>query len=116
MRFTKTPQFDRDFKALKAEHKRQFLSVVPDFNAACDAYAQAYARAQDQDAVKEKAPAYRWPAALRVHPMKSAPGIWEMTWSFASPDGRATFEFVSDDQGLTLRWRRIGDHSVYQQP
>lgn len=116
MRFEKTPQFDRDFKALKAEHKQHFLSVVPNFNEACDAYAEAYERAQHKDAVKEKAPAYRWPAVLRVKPMKSAPGVWEMTWSFASPDGRATFEFLTDDRGLMLRWRRIGDHSDYRTP
>jgi hypothetical protein len=116
VRFETTPRWDADWKALKSEHKRQFRDVVPDFNAACDAYAQAYDRAQDEDAVKEKAPAYRWPAALRVSPMKSAAGVWEMTWSFASPDGRATFEFVSDKDGLILRWRRIGDHGIYKTP
>ncbi|CCG05813.1 hypothetical protein [Blastococcus saxobsidens] len=116
MRFETTPRFDSDYKDLKAEHKRQFREVLPDFIRACDAYAEAYAVSRDKDAVKEKVPAYRWPAALRVSPMKSAPGIWEMTWSFASPDGRATFEFVSDDQGLILRWRRIGDHSIYKRP
>jgi hypothetical protein len=48
--------------------------------------------------------------------MQSAAGVWEMTWSFANPDGRATFEFTNDDAGLILRWRRIGDHSIYKRP
>ena len=116
MRFETTPRFDRDYKDLKPEHKRQFRGVLPDFNRACDAYAEAHEQARDEDAVKEKGPAYRWPAALRDHPMKSAPGVWEVTWSFASPDGRATFEWVRDDRGLMLRWRRIGDHSIYGNP
>lgn len=106
MRFETTPQFDSDYKALKAEHKRQFRSVIGDFSHACDGYATARAASKG----------YRWPAGLRVKPMKSAPGVWEMTWSFASRDGRATFEFASDDAGLLLRWRRVGDHSVYTRP
>lgn len=112
MRFETTPRWDADWKNLKPEHKRQFREAVPDFNAACD----GYARIHEPTTSKGRAPAYRWPAALRVSPMKSAPGVWEMTWSFASPDGRATFEFVQDDQGLIVRWRRIGDHSVYRKP
>ena len=110
MRFETTPQWDRDWKGLKPEHQRQFREVLPDFVRACDAYAAS------KDEVKRTAPPYRWAAALRVHPMKSAPGIWELTWSFASPDGRATFQFVSDEKGMLLRWRRIGDHSIYRTP
>jgi hypothetical protein len=114
VRFEKTPQFDRDYKALKTEHKRHFRDVVPSFNDACDAYAAAHAESSRAD--ETRGATYKWPAALRVRPMRSAPGVWEMTWSFTSPDGRATFEFVSDDQGLLLRWRRIGDHSIYTNP
>jgi hypothetical protein len=106
VRYETTPQFDRDYKGLRPEHKKQFRSVLGDFSKACDDFAEASA----------KDGGYRWPAALRVKPMKSAPGIWEMTWSFASPDGRATFEFISDQAGMMLRWRRLGDHSVYDRP
>jgi hypothetical protein len=113
VRFETTPQWDRDWKSLKDEHKRQFRSVLPEFIRACDAYAEVHERVSAKEQVKGGS-GYRWPAALRVHPMKSAPGVWELTWSFASPDGRATFEFGSDDKGMLLRWRRIGDHSIYR--
>lgn len=121
MRFETTPRFDADYKSLKLEHKRQFRDVLPDFNRACDAYAEAYEKSASVPTGKSTGVAsggagHRWPAGLRVSPMKSAAGVWEMTWSFASPDGRATFEFVSDANGLLLRWRRIGDHSIYRTP
>jgi hypothetical protein len=103
VRYQTTPRFDSDYKALKPEHKAAFREVLDAFIAACDTYA-------------ERPGSSRWPKGLRVSPMKSAPGIWEMTWSFASPDGRATFEWVTDEQGLLLRWRRIGDHSIYHDP
>ena len=48
--------------------------------------------------------------------MTSAPRIWEMTWSFAGPDGRATFEFVTRDGEVRILWRRIGDHRIFHQP
>ncbi|MBI4493036.1 MAG: hypothetical protein HY690_09605 [Chloroflexi bacterium] len=58
----------------------------------------------------------RWPAALRVKKLTGHPGIWEMTWSFASPDGRATFELVEVGGEPAIRWRRIGDHTIFRQP
>jgi hypothetical protein len=48
--------------------------------------------------------------------MRAAPGIFEMTWSFASPDGRATFEILTIDGEARIRWRRIGDHGVFREP
>ena len=48
--------------------------------------------------------------------MRGTPGIYEMTCWFASPDGRATFEFVTVDGELHCRWRRVGDHGVYRNP
>lgn len=103
MRFQTTPAFDTDFKRLKPEHQRAFRDVVKNgFAPACDAFALK--------------PAGGWPASLRVKSMRGAPGIYEMTWSFASPDGRATFEFVTIDGVLYCRWRRVGDHGVYRNP
>jgi hypothetical protein len=39
-----------------------------------------------------------------------------MTWSFAGPDGRATFELVTVDSELRCRWRWIGGHNVFTSP
>ncbi|PWJ45552.1 hypothetical protein SAMN06264364_1553 [Quadrisphaera granulorum] len=39
-----------------------------------------------------------------------------MTWSFASPDGRATFSFQQIDGELQVLWRRIGTHTIYKSP
>ncbi len=102
MKFERTPTFDNDFKGLHQEHKQQFLAVVPDFNVGADAYVGNAG--------------FVWPARLRVSRMASAPGIWELTWSFASPDGRATFEFVTVAGEIRVRWRRIGNHRIYRKP
>lgn len=103
MKYETTRRFDNDFKALLREHRRQFLDQMADFNAACDAY------------VSDPG-VFIWPKRLRVNKMSSLKGIWEMTWSFASPDGRATFEFVDVDGDARVRWRRIGGHHIYKQP
>lgn len=103
MRYETTPQFDSDWSNLAAGHKQIFRKAIPAFSRACEAYVA-------------RPGTFRWPARLRVSPMQSAPGIWEMTWSFAGPDGRATFEFVTIDGEAYVRWRRIGDHSVYREP
>ncbi|MBI3434009.1 MAG: tripartite tricarboxylate transporter permease, partial [Proteobacteria bacterium] len=56
-----------------------------------------------------------WPASLRVRRVESAPGIWEMTWSFSGPDGRATFEWVRIEGSMAVRWRRKGDHRIFRE-
>lgn len=99
----RTPRFDADFEALRPEHRKHFLAVIPAFSRACDAYAADPA-------------SHVWLASLRVSWMVGAPGIWEMTWSFASPDGRATSELLRAQGEVRVRWRRIGDHSVYRAP
>lgn len=103
MKFETTPAFAADFKRLKREHQQAFGQVVREkFAPTCDLYT--------------KDPATVWPASLRVKTVQSAPGVWEMTWSFASPDGRATFEFVTVAGELRCRWRRVGDHDVFRNP
>jgi hypothetical protein len=94
--------FRADYKRLSAAEQDLFKKVMPDVVAACDR------RVAD--------PAASWPAALRVKSVEGAPGIWEMTWSFRGPDGRATFEWVQIDQEMAVRWRRIGGHSIFKQP
>jgi len=103
VKFETTPRFDKDFKALPQEHQKAFFDLMPDFNAACDGYAATN-------------DGFVWAKRLWVSKMISTRGVWEMTWSFASPDGRATFEFVNTPDGIRLRWRRIGDHGVFPEP
>jgi hypothetical protein len=57
-----------------------------------------------------------WPRGLRIKPVQGAPGVWEMTWSFRNPDGRATWESVQVDGEPAIRWRRVGTHDVFDGP
>jgi hypothetical protein len=101
MKYETTLAFDADFKRLKPEHRATFRQVLrTKFIPACTALAAD--------------PTADWPKSLRVKSIQGAPGVLEMTWSFASPDGRATFELVTVD--LRCRWRRIGDHDVFREP
>jgi hypothetical protein len=101
VKFDKTDEFAADWKSMPIDHRRIFHSLMPAFNAACEAY------------VDHPGP---WPANMRVKPMVNSNGIWEMTWSFSGPDGRATFEFFQLDGETAVRWRRIGRHEIYQRP
>jgi len=58
----------------------------------------------------------KWPARLCIKGVQAAPGVWEVTWSFSGPDGRATFEYVDVDGELAIRWRRIGGHEIFKSP
>jgi len=103
MKYETTPTFDADFRRLKPQHRTAFREVLrTKFIAACDALATD--------------PAAVWPKSLRVKAVQGAPGVLEMTWSFARPDGRATFELVTVDEELRCRWRRVGGHEVFQVP
>lgn len=109
MRYERTASFRADFNRLTAQERTSFIEAVRRFNMAADAW------------VRDQEP---WPAALRVKAVRGAPGIWEMTWSFSGPDGRATFEWVSVSvhpaggtlQAPAVRWRRIGSHRVLTEP
>ena len=103
MKFETTPAFDADYRRLESEHRVTFHRVLrTKFIPACDALAAD--------------PSAAWPRSLRVKSVQGAPGILEMTWSFASPDGRATFELVTVDGELRCRWRRLGGHEVFRAP
>jgi len=103
VKFLTTPAFDSDYRRLKPEHAAEFKKVVREkFIPACDAMSTD--------------PASPWPSSLRVKAVRGASGVLEMTWSFASPDGRATFELVTVDGELLVRWRRVGNHDVFKKP
>lgn len=38
---------------------------------------------------------------------------YSMTWSFASPDGRALFRLANAQGETVVVWLRIGNHSIY---
>lgn len=91
--YERRPQFDRDYAALTTEQKRAFRTAVEKFVADLEEG--------------------RLRAGLRVRGIRSAPGIFELTWA---PNGRATFEY-----GTPIRegephiiWRRVGTHEVLE--
>lgn len=103
MRFATTARFDADYRRLKPAERETFRSTVRAFHDACEAWQSSKGRSG-------------WPASLRVRPLRSAPGVWEMTWSFTGPDGRATWEWVVTPDGPSVRWRRIGSHAIFDLP
>jgi hypothetical protein len=48
--------------------------------------------------------------------MVGTKAILEMTWSFAGPDGRATFQFINVQGEVRILWRRIGGHEIFRNP
>jgi len=108
VRFERTDPFKADYQRLPEEEREMFRKAAQAFNAACDRF------------IETKDPS-SWPANLRVKPVASAPGVFEMTWSFSGPDGRATWQWttVIDADGLSVpavRWRRLGSHRIFRKP
>jgi hypothetical protein len=102
VKFETNRSFERDYDRLSAAEQKLLRKALAEFVPACDRYAADSAA--------------KWPAGLRVKDVEGAPGIWEMTWSFSGPDGRATFEWAQIDGALGVRWRRIGGHSIFRVP
>lgn len=103
MKFETTPAFLGDWGRLREAERTAFRAVVRDvFHPACER--------------RRVDPGAAWPKRLRVRDLEGAQGIREMTWSFAGPDGRATFEWVEIDGEPRVRWRRIGGHSIFGDP
>jgi hypothetical protein len=90
------PQFWRDWARLTPEQREAFLLAVARFVG--DLRAGGALR-----------------AGLGVKSVRTAPGIFELTWA---PDGRATFSYgepVVEGQPHVI-WRRIGTHDVLRKP
>ena len=102
MKFELSASFVADFRRLKPEHQRAFRALMPEFSAACDEQARVRG--------------FRWPRSLRVSRLRGTADIWEMTWSFSGPDGRATFQFLRRGDESIFLWRRVGDHAVFKEP
>jgi hypothetical protein len=103
MKYDRTNAFKGDYRDLNESERAMFRAVVRDqFHPAAERKAQE--------------PGSPWPKSLRIRDVEGAPGVWEMTWSFSGPDGRATFEWTKIDGEPAIRWRRIGNHSIYRDP
>jgi len=104
MRYERTASFKADWNRLSADERTLVRTQLTAFNAAAD------------DIASHGGDKRRWPTALRVHDLQGTKGVWSVTFHFAGPDMRATFEWGHDDNGPKVVWRRIGRHSVYQAP
>lgn len=99
MKYETTAGFDLALAKLPREHRRMFISAVR-------AYLIPTLAA---GAHRGEAP---WPKRLRVHKIGE---LYSLTWSFASPDGRALFTIGPGTDGdPVLTWLAIGYHDIYQ--
>lgn len=103
MNYEQTARFRSDHAALSNEQFPDFRRVV----------GEQFIPAAERHATK---PGSAWPKGLRVKRVRGAPGVWEMTWSFAGPDGRATFEWIEISGEPAIRWRRTGSHAIFAEP
>lgn len=102
MKFRVLPRFSSDFSRLSREEKEAFTRALRVFIASCREY--------------ERSPEhYVWPHSLRVERLTGT-RVMAMTWSFAGPDGRATFTIDGVEGNLMVTWRRVGRHSIYREP
>lgn len=98
MRYQTTAAFDRALGKLPREHRQLFITAVR--NQLLPALADGAHRGE-----------VPWPVRLRIHKIDQA---YSLTWSFASPDGRALFVIGPDAEGEpTLTWLAIGYHDIY---
>ncbi len=97
MKYRTTSAFDRSLARLPKEHRSLFLAAVGHLLPALAAGAH-----------RGEAP---WPRRLRIHRIGEA---YSLTWSFASPDGRALFIIGPGPDGdAMLTWVAIGYHDFY---
>jgi hypothetical protein len=97
VKYRTTATFDRSLAKLPKEHRALFLAAVGHLLPALAAGAH-----------RGEAP---WPRRLRIHRIGEA---YSLTWSFASPDGRALFIIGPGPDGdAMLTWVAIGYHDVY---
>lgn len=111
MRFERTHSFKADVRRLSDAEFAKFSDAARRFSEACDRFVGP-----------DRTP---FPASLRVKSVQGAEGVFEMTWSFSDPDGRATFEWTTVqvvgssgviDHEPAVRWRRVGTHRIFDEP
>jgi hypothetical protein len=102
VRFERTDRFRGDYRRLSEAERGLFDDALRRFASALEANPGGRVA--------------RLPGSLRVKPVGGAKGIFELTWSFAGPDGRATFEYRRVSGELTVLLRRVGGHAVFREP
>lgn len=102
MKYDRSDPFKADYKDLSDAEKTLFRAAVALIN-------QTYA-AHEGDGIPH------WPAELRIQRVRRLAGVWEMTWHFSGPDGRATFEYITIEDKPAIKWRRIGTHRILDNP
>ncbi len=99
MKYQTTAGFDNAFAKLPREHRRLFIETVRGH----------LLPALAAGAHRGEAP---WPKRLRAHRIGDA---YSLTWSVASPDGRALFSIGTGVDGdPVLTWLAIGYHDIYE--
>lgn len=99
MKYRTVAAFDRDFARPPDQHQQMFRAAVRDH----------LLPAIEAGSFTGTPP---WPTRLRIHRLHGT-HVYALTWSFSSPDGRATFHLTTDDGDPVLVWRRIGTHRIY---
>jgi hypothetical protein len=102
VKYRTTAAFDRDFARLPREHRAMFLTTLREH----------FLPAITDGAFSGMSP---WPRRLRIHRLTGS-GLYSLTWSFSSPDGRATLDLQDAGDEPILVWRRIGNHDIYDRP
>ena len=104
MKYLRLPSFLSGWQALPAGERALVKRwLTDDFLPAVAAY-------------EAEPTSFVWPACLRFERLRSTDGVCAVAWSFAGPDGRATFQFATIDGEPHLVWRRIGHHEVHRRP
>lgn len=105
MRFERTESFKADFRRLTKEEQEMFRTAALEFSAACDCHGNSRAALLGK---------------FRAKGVEGANAVLEMTWSFAGPDRRATWEWTTlTMDGVThpaVMWRRVGSHRIFSNP
>lgn len=99
MKYQTTAGFDLALAKLPREHRQMFAAVIRSH--LIPALAAGAHRGDSP-----------WPKRLRIHKIGE---VYSLTWSFASPDGRALFTIGRDSDGEPLlTWLAIGYHGIYE--
>ena len=107
MRFERTDSFKADCRRLSPRERAFFKEAVRLFGDGRDTVADT------------RGPGAR-PYSLLLKSIAGARAVFETTWIFASPDGRATWEWCTVEaeghRHPSVRWRRMGDHAIFGDP